>query len=69
MGSGVRSRGGGEDASDCFSDGELMILVPDAAWRTQMLSLTGEYLRQLREITDGRIERLRFVLASEVEKQ
>jgi hypothetical protein len=52
-----------------FSDGELMILVPDAAWRTQMLSLTGEYLRQLREITDGRVERLRFVLASEVEKQ
>jgi hypothetical protein len=52
-----------------FADGELLIQVPDAAWRTQMLNLTGEYLRQLREITEGRIQRLRFVLASEVEKR
>jgi Dna[CI] antecedent, DciA len=52
-----------------FADGELMVQVPDAAWRTQLLSLTGEYLRQLRQITEGRIERIRFVLASEVEKR
>jgi hypothetical protein len=52
-----------------FADGELMVQVPDAAWRTQLLSLTGEYLRQLRQITEGRVERIRFVLASEVEKR
>ncbi len=52
-----------------FTGGELMVQVPDAAWRTQLLSLTGEYLRQLRHITDGRIERLRFVLAGEMEKR
>ena len=37
--------------------------------RAQLLSLTGEYLRQLREITDGRIQRLRFVLESELDKR
>ena len=50
-----------------FTEGELTIQVPDAAWRTQLLSLTGEYLRQLRDMTDGRIQRLRFVLAGESE--
>lgn len=52
-----------------FADGELLVQVPDAAWRAQLLSLTGEYLRQLREITDGRIQRLRFVLESELDKR
>ena len=52
-----------------FAEGELMVQVPDAAWRSQMLGLTGEYLRQLREITEGRIQRLRFVLSNEVEKR
>ena len=52
-----------------FADGELMVQVPDAAWRIQLLNLAGEYLRHLREITGGRIERVRFVLASEVEKR
>lgn len=51
-----------------FAGGELMVQGPDATWRTQLLSLTGEYLRQLRAITNGRVERLRFVLASELEK-
>lgn len=51
-----------------FAEGELTIQVPDAAWRTQLLSLAGEYLRQLHEITGGRVQRLRFVLASESEK-
>lgn len=51
-----------------FAEGELMVQVPDAAWRTQLLSLTPEYLRQLRNITDGRVIRLRFVLSSELEK-
>jgi predicted nucleic acid-binding Zn ribbon protein len=51
-----------------FTDGELTIRVPDAAWRTQLLSLTSDYLRQLRQITEGRVERLRFVLESELEK-
>ena len=52
-----------------FANGELLVQVPDAAWRVQMLNLTGEYLQQLREITGGRVERLRFVLASEMEKR
>lgn len=51
-----------------FADGELLVQVPDAAWRTQLLSLASEYLRQLRDITGGRIERLRFILASELEQ-
>lgn len=52
-----------------FADGELQVQVPDAAWRTQLLNLTGEYLRQLRHITEGRIERLRFILPTEVDKR
>ena len=52
-----------------FADGELTVQVPDAAWRVQMLNLTGEYLQQLRDITSGRVQRLRFVLASELEKR
>lgn len=51
-----------------FAEGELTVRVPDAAWRTQLLSLTPEYLRQLRDITQGRVKRLRFVLESELEK-
>lgn len=51
-----------------FADGELLVKVPDAAWRTQLLSLAGEYLGQLREITGGRVQRLRFVLPSELDK-
>ena len=52
-----------------FAAGELIVRVPDAAWRTQLLGLAGEYLRQLREITGGRVERLRFVLPGELEKR
>lgn len=52
-----------------FADGELTVQVPDAPWRLQLLNLTGEYLRQLREITDGRVQRLRFVLTGELEKR
>ncbi len=52
-----------------FADGELMVQVPDAAWRTQMLGLAGDYLRVLRDVTDGRIQRLRFVVASELDKR
>jgi hypothetical protein len=52
-----------------FQDGELAIQVPDAAWRTQLLSLTGAYLRQLREITGGRVERLRFLLPNELDQK
>jgi hypothetical protein len=52
-----------------FHEGELAIQVPDAAWRTQLLSLTSAYLRQLREITGGRVERLRFVLPNELDKR
>ncbi len=50
-----------------FGNGELVIQVPDAAWRVQLLALAGEYLRQLGEITGGRVERLRFVLPGEME--
>lgn len=49
-----------------FVDGELTVQVPDAAWRVQLLNLTGEYLSMLREVTDGRVQRLRFVLESEM---
>jgi Dna[CI] antecedent DciA-like protein len=52
-----------------YADGELVVQVPDAPWRAQLLNLTGEYLKQLREITDGRVQRLRFVLADELEKR
>ena len=52
-----------------FADGELMVQVPDTAWRTQLLTLTGEYLRLLKQISDGRVQRLRFVLASETEQR
>ena len=52
-----------------FADGELIVQVPDAPWRVQLLNLTGEYLKQLREITDGRVQRLRFVLTGELEKR
>jgi hypothetical protein len=52
-----------------FADGELIVQVPDAPWRVQLLNLTGEYLKQLREITDGRVQRLRFVLTDELEKR
>jgi hypothetical protein len=51
-----------------FADGELKILVPDAAWRTQLLNLSSDYVRQLRKITDGRVVRVRFVLESELQK-
>ncbi len=49
-----------------FADGELMVQVPDAAWRVQMLNLTSEYLDVLREVTYGRVQRLKFVLESEM---
>jgi hypothetical protein len=52
-----------------FRDGELTVQVPDAPWRAQLLSLTANYLLQLRDITDGRVQQLRFVLASEAEKR
>ncbi len=52
-----------------FAEGELLVQVPDGSWRAQLLSLTGEYLRHLREITDGRIQRLRFVLENELDKR
>lgn len=52
-----------------FTEGELLIQVPDAAWRVQLLNLTAEYLRSLGEITNGRVERLRFVLPTELEKR
>jgi hypothetical protein len=52
-----------------FCEGELTVQVPDGPWRTQLLSLTSNYLQQLRDITDGRVQQLRFVLASEAEKR
>ncbi|HEY3927746.1 MAG TPA: DciA family protein [Candidatus Koribacter sp.] len=52
-----------------FAAGELVIQVPDAAWRVQLLNLTSEYLRSLGEITNGRVERLRFVLPTELDKK
>lgn len=52
-----------------FRAGELVIQVPDGAWRTQLLGLSGEYLRQLKDITQGRVERLRFVLINELEQR
>lgn len=52
-----------------FREGELVIQVPDGAWRTQLLGLSGEYLRQLKDITQGRVERLRFVLINELEQR
>lgn len=50
-----------------FDDGELVIEAPDAAWRTQLLALSREYIAQLQEITDGRVKRLRFVLPGEMD--
>ena len=50
-----------------FAGGELVVQVPDAAWRGQLLALATDYLRHLREITDGRVERLRFVVPGELE--
>jgi Dna[CI] antecedent, DciA len=52
-----------------FADGELVIQVPDAPWRTQLLGLATEYLRHLDEITVGRVQRLRFVLPGELEQR
>ncbi len=49
-----------------FENGELVIQVPDAAWRAQLLTLAAEYLRQLGEITGGRVDRLRFVVPGEM---
>lgn len=50
-----------------FHEGELVVEVPDARWRTQMLALGREYVANLREVTNGRVERLRFVLPGEVD--
>ena len=52
-----------------FAEGELIIQVPDTAWRTQLLALAKDYLRQLGEVTDGRVQRLRFVLPNELESR
>ncbi len=52
-----------------FSEGELVVQVPDTSWRTQLLALAGEYTANLRRVTGGKVERLRFVLPGERESR
>jgi predicted nucleic acid-binding Zn ribbon protein len=46
-----------------FADGVLSIEVPDATWRSQLSSMTNQFLSQLNQYSSQRIERLEFVIA------
>lgn len=46
-----------------FADGVLVIEVPDATWRSQLSSMTNQFMSQLNQYSSQRIERLEFVIA------
>ena len=46
-----------------FSDGVLRVEVPDATWRSQLSSMSHQFLSQLNQYSSQRIERLEFVIA------
>jgi predicted nucleic acid-binding Zn ribbon protein len=46
-----------------FADGVLSVEVPDATWRSQLGSMTNQFLSQLNQYSSQRIERLEFVIA------
>ncbi len=52
-----------------FHEGELVVEVPDAPWRTQLMALASDYTANLRRVTGGKVERLRFVLPGEMESR
>ena len=46
-----------------FRDGILTVEVPDAAWRTQLSDMAGQYLTALRKLLGDRVQRIEFVVA------
>jgi predicted nucleic acid-binding Zn ribbon protein len=46
-----------------FVEGVLSVEVPDATWRSQLGSMTNQFLSQLNQYSSQRIERLEFVIA------
>ena len=46
-----------------FADGILTVEVPDATWRSQLNSMTNQFMSQLNQYSSQRIERLEFVIA------
>jgi len=49
-----------------FSHGTLRVAVPDAGWRSELKSLAPNYLAIINRYTKDRVQRIEFVLTSDV---
>ncbi len=45
-----------------FHAGALRVQVPDAAWRTQLRDFVPQYLAQLNQMVNVKVERIEFVM-------
>lgn len=45
-----------------FSRGVLRVQVPDGAWRTELETLTGDYVRALNAMVVKKVSRIEFVV-------
>jgi predicted nucleic acid-binding Zn ribbon protein len=48
-----------------FQDGELVIAVPDSAWRSQLQGMSGQYLAGLVQVAGKQDKSISFVVASQ----
>ena len=44
-----------------FDGGVLTVEVPDETWRGQLRDMAANYVRSLKRLLDGRVERIEFV--------
>ncbi len=52
-----------------FTEGVLTIMVPDETWRSQLQSLSPQYLAALNQFTPQSVNRINFVLVNKPERR
>lgn len=50
-----------------YAEGVLTVAVPDASWRRQLQSLSGQYLAALNRISTHPVSRIHFVAGSHLQ--
>lgn len=51
-----------------FSDGILLITVPDATWRSQLFGMSAQYIAALCGYTGQELKKIEFLLPAQAEK-
>lgn len=63
-----RSVAGKTRALDCIA-GVMRVEVPDVTWRAQLVGLVPQYLHALERMIGPKVQRIDFVLKTEVRRQ